>query len=133
MSNLPGFVTWSYSDSNQCCHSEKRKTLDGPIKKTKKTQGRISLKFSVISDFFPEKCNFYPKNPNFSPKNFLLSTKISDDLSSSTSNFHLIFANNFSINSMNNSLLFGKKHTKNVIFLKCLKNPRKTQALLKSL
>src|SRR6218665_908211 len=80
----------NYQIPLQCCHSEKKKTLDGPIKiKPKKPQGRISLKISVISDFFPEKCNFYPKSPNFSPKNFLLSAKISDDLFSLTSNFKL--------------------------------------------
>ena len=41
--------------------------------KTKKTQGRISLKLSEISDFFTEKFYFFSKNPNFSPKSYLLS------------------------------------------------------------
>jgi len=66
-------------------------------KKTKKKQGRISLKMPVISDFFTENVTFsrniptFPQKVIFYPPKFLMAF-FSHQLK--ISNFHLIFANN---------------------------------------
>src|SRR6218665_2379 len=62
----------------QCCHSEKMENPRWANKKTKKTQGRISLKLLVIYDFFPENVTFpeqsqlFPAKVIFYPPKFLM-------------------------------------------------------------
>src|SRR6218665_2876048 len=123
---------------DQCCHSEKMKTLDGPIQTPKKIQGRIYLKLSVIFDFFPEKCEFFPENPIFSPKCYPLPAKISDNLFlgiDSKFQIFLLFSpttQHFSTKSMNNSLLFGKKTQEKHSFPQnCGKTPKKPSTFKK--
>ena len=53
------------STSVQRCHSEKMKTLDGPLKKPQKTLGQISMQLAYIFAKIP---TFPGKNPTFRKK-----------------------------------------------------------------
>src|SRR6218665_1874208 len=53
------------STSVQRCHSEKMKTLDGPLKQPQKTPGQISMQLAYIFAKIP---TFPGKNPAFSRK-----------------------------------------------------------------
>ena len=111
---------------------KKSKSLDGPIKKTKKKQGRISLKMPVISDFFTENVTFFPNIPSFPqkvifyPPKFLMAF-FSHQLK--ISNFRQQH-DTFQLNQLTIPY-FAKNHKKQISFPYNVKNPRKTQALLK--
>ena len=64
-----------HSRHNQCCHSKKIENPRLANKKTKKTQGQISIRFRKIpgkNRTFPEKAKLFLKKMSFYPSKFLM-------------------------------------------------------------
>src|SRR6218665_1077056 len=118
-------------------NQKKLKTQDWPIKKTKKTQGQISIPFRQISGenrTFPEKKPTFPKEISFYPPKFLITFFFFFFFLVITSHFNIFhphFSNLYHFSPKMSDFL--QKTTKiNVFSAKFSKNPRKTQGLFEN-